>query len=188
MARGARQLSADSLGVAMQSAVTIRAERPGDVGAIGGIIGSAFSGMPYADGDEADLVEVLRARDALSVSLVAEREGTIVGYVAISPARTPDGALGWYALGPLAVLPSHQRCGIGSALVHAGLEAISELGASGCILTGDPAYYPRFGFKLSPQNAPPGESAEFFMVKLLRGQLPVGPIRFHEAFGGERSG
>jgi predicted N-acetyltransferase YhbS len=65
MARGASQLSADSLGVAMKSAVNIRAERSGDVDAIGGLIGSAFSGMPYADGDEADLVEVLRARDAL---------------------------------------------------------------------------------------------------------------------------
>jgi putative acetyltransferase len=64
------------------------------------------------------------------------------------------------------------------------MEAISELGARGCILTGDPSYYPRFGFKLSPENAPAGEPAEFFMVKVLRGRLPVGPIRFHEAFGG----
>jgi putative acetyltransferase len=168
----------------MKSETNIRSERSSDVDAIGELIRSAFLGMPYADGDEAELVEVLRAQDALSVSLVAEREGTLVGHVAISPARAPDGALGWYALGPLAVLPAHQRGGIGSTLVHAGMEAISELGARGCILTGDPSYYPRFGFKLSPENAPPGEPAEFFMVKVLRGRLPVGPIRFHEAFGG----
>jgi predicted N-acetyltransferase YhbS len=62
--------------------------------------------------------------------------------------------------------------------------AISELGARGCILTGAPAYYSRFGFAASPESAPTGEPSEFFMVKLLCGQLPVGPILFHDAFGG----
>jgi putative acetyltransferase len=161
----------------------VRPERSGDVDTIGDLIRSAFLGMPYAEGDEAELVEALRARGALSVSLVAEREGKIVGQVAFSPARPPDGTLGWYALGPLAVLPGHQRGGIGSALVRAGLAAISELGAEGCILVGDPSYYSRFGFIRSPGNTPPGQPSEFFMVKLLRGRLPVGPIRFHEAFG-----
>ena len=171
----------------MRSEVVIRRERSDDVDAIGELIRSAFSGMPYADGDEAELVGALRAQGALSLSLVAERQGVIVGQVAFSPARASGGAPCWYALGPLAVLPAHQRAGIGAALVHAGLEAISEIGAAGCILTGNPSYYSRFGFKLSPENAPPGEPSEFFMVKLIRGQPPVGPVRFHEAFGGERS-
>ena len=168
----------------MTSEVEIRPERPDDIDAIGELIDSAFFGMPYADGDEADLVKELRAQDALSVSLVAELEGTIVGQVAFSPARAPGGMAGWYALGPVAVVPARQRSGIGSTLVRAGIEAISELGALGCILTGDPAYYSRFGFEPAPQNAPPGEPAEFFMVKLLAGRLPADPIRFHEAFGG----
>jgi predicted N-acetyltransferase YhbS len=72
----------------MKSETNIRSERSSDVDAIGELIRSAFLGMPYADGDEAELVEVLRAQDALSVSLVAEREGTLVGHVAISPARS----------------------------------------------------------------------------------------------------
>jgi putative acetyltransferase len=168
----------------MTSGVEIRPERYSDVEAIGQLIESAFLGMPYADGDEAELVEALRSQNALSVSLVAEHDGTIVGQVAFSPARASGGAPGWYALGPVAVLPAHQGGGIGSALIRAGLQAVFELGASGCILTGDPAYYSRFGFTLSGKNTPPGEPAEFFMVKLLRGTLPAGPIRFHEAFGG----
>ena len=168
----------------MTSGVEIRRERTSDVVAIGQVIDSAFAGMPYADGDEAELVEALRFQSGLSVSLVAEREGTIVGQIAFSPAQASGGATGWYALGPVAVLPAHQGAGIGSALVRAGLQAVIELGAKGCILTGDPAYYSRFGFTLSPGNAPPGEPAEFFMVKLLRGELPGGPIRFHEAFAG----
>lgn len=167
---------------AMMTAIRVRRERPSDVHAIGELIRLAFFGMPYADGDEAELVDALRARDALPVSLVAEREGAIVGQVAFSPAVAAGGTPGWYALGPLAVLPAHQRGGIGSALVRAGLDAISELGARGCILVGDPSYYSRFGFELSPENTPHGQPAEFFMVKLLRGQLPIGPIRFHEAF------
>lgn len=167
----------------MEPEVEIRRERPDDVDAIGALITSAFLGMPYADGDEAEVVVALRAQGALTVSLVAERQGTLVGHIAFSPARAADGAPGWYALGPLAVAPADQRGGIGSALVHAGLEAISELGAAGCILTGDPAYYSRFGFRLAPANVPPGQPAEYFMVKRLRGELPAGPIAFHEAFG-----
>ena len=168
----------------MTSGLEIRPERSGEVKAIGQLIESAFLGMPYADGDEAELVEVLRSQNALSVSLVAERDGTIVGQIAFSPARASGAARGWYALGPVAVLPAHQGGGIGSALIRAGLKAIVELGAHGCILTGDPAYYSRFGFKLSGESAPPGEPEEFFMVKLFRGRLPAGPIRFHKAFGG----
>ena len=165
------------------AAFRVRRERPGDIDTIGEIIRAAFQGMPYADGDEAELVDALRAQGALSVSLVAERDGAIVGQLALSPARASGGTVGWYALGPVAVLPAHQRSGIGSALVRTGLDAIAEIGAGGCILVGDPAYYSRFGFTVSPENAPPGQPSEFFMVKLLLGQLPVGPIRFHDAFG-----
>jgi putative acetyltransferase len=163
--------------------IRVRRERLSDVDAIGELIRSAFLGMPYADGDEADVVEALRSQDALSVSLVAESDGTIVGHVAFSPARASNTALRWFALGPLAVLPSHQCRGIGSALVRSGLGAISELGAGGCMLVGDPSYYSRFGFNPSPENAPPGQPPESFMVKVLRGELPIGPIFFHEAFG-----
>ena len=168
----------------MTSEVEIRPERSDDIDAIGELITSAFLGMPYADGDEAELVEALRAQNALSVSLVAELDGTIVGQVAFSPARASRSVPGWYALGPVAVLPTRQGAGIGSMLVRTGLEAVSELGAMGCILTGNSAFYSRFGFEPAPESAPSGEPSEFFMVKLLRGQLPVGSIHFHEAFGG----
>lgn len=140
--------------------------------------------MPYADGDEADLVEALRAAGALSVSLIAEREDRLVGQIAFSPAHAPGDAHGWYALGPVSVLPAYQRCGIGSMLVRTGLQVIRESGAVGCILTGDPVYYTRFGFVVSRSHAPEGEPAEFFMVKLFEGVPTRGPIRFHRAFHG----
>ncbi|MEE8104667.1 MAG: N-acetyltransferase [Planctomycetota bacterium] len=160
----------------------VRPENHHDYGAIGNVITTAFSGKPYADGDEAELVETLRRANALSVSLVAELDGIVVGQVAFSPAQASDGARGWYGLGPVAVLPAHQRVGIGSKLVRAGLQVITDLGANGCILVGDPGYYARFGFRLSPSNAPIGEPTEFFMVKLIGHRLPTGPISFHGAF------
>jgi len=160
----------------------IRPERPDDSAAIGFVIRTAFLGKPYAAGDEAELVEALRRKNALLISLVAELQGTVVGQIAFSPAFASDGTAGWYALGPVSVLPEHQRRGIGARLVHAGLEAITNLGANGCMLTGDPAYYARFGFTLAPSNAPPEEHREFFMIKLLEGQRPRGPICFDSAF------
>lgn len=161
----------------------IRSERPGDHAAIGDVIAAAFRDMPFAAGDEAELVATLRAEGALTVSLVAELDGSVIGQIAFSPARPADGSAGWSALGPVAVLPAHQGQGIGSRLVREGLRFLAESGAVGCILTGDPAYYARFGFCLAPGNAPPGEPAEYFMVKALGGGVPAGPIRFHEAFG-----
>lgn len=168
----------------MPSEPTIRPERPSDHVAIGELITAAFAGKPYAEGDEADLVVALRREHALTLSLVAELRGRVIGQIAFSPARSADAAKSWYALGPVAVLPAHQGIGIGSRLVRTGLESISGLGADGCILVGDPAYYTRFGFRVCPENAPPGQPAEYFMVKVLKGPHPVGAIRFHEAFGG----
>jgi len=160
----------------------IRAEHPRDHIAIGHVINDAFRDMPFAAGDEAELVATLRQAGALTVSLVAELNGTVIGQIAFSPAIPADGSQHWYALGPVAVLPANQGQGIGSRLVREGLRSISELGATGCILTGNPSYYSRFGFKLSPANTPPGELAEYFMVKALGTHVPRGPIYFHEAF------
>ena len=73
--------------------------------------------------------------------------------------------------------------GIGAALVEAGLKALAGDGAVGCILTGDPDYYTRFGFVLAPELAPEGEPAEYFQIKVIRGPLPSGKIYFDAAFG-----
>lgn len=172
----------------MDPSIRIRPERPGDAPAIADVVRAAFLGMPYAEGDEAALVDALRAAGALTVSLVAEREGRIVGQIAFSPALADDGTPGWYAVGPLAVVPAHQRSGVGSALVAAGFDALAGAGAAGCILVGDPAYYARFGFEVSPDLCPPGQPGEYFQVRLLGGRRPAGAIRFHAAFGGGGGG
>jgi putative acetyltransferase len=160
----------------------IRSEGPSDIPAISHLIDFAFKDMPYAEGDEADLVVTLRNLGGLSVSLVAELGDQVVGHVALSPAKAADSSQGWYGLGPIAVLPEHQGAGLGSRLLKAGLAVIDGFAASGCILVGYPGLYSRAGFIPAPENAPPGEPPEFFMVKLFRGNLPQGPIHFHPAF------
>lgn len=165
-------------------APVIRPEQSADAEAIRHVTFEAFRGMPFADGDEHELIGVLRESGALAVSLVADLDGTIIGHIAFSPATTADGSAGWYALGPVSVLPEFQGVGIGSALIIGGIQRIETLGGRGCILTGDPNYYVRFGFRPAPELAPANEPAEYFMIKAIGSSMPHGPFGFHEAFCG----
>jgi len=125
--------------------VVLRGERPDDADAIDAVHRTAFP-----TDDEARLVRLLRAAGRARVSLVAERDGRVVGHVLLSPV-TVDPASDPRALGlglaPLAVLPAEQRRGVGAALVQAGLEACRALGARFVVVLGDPGYYGRFGFR-----------------------------------------
>ena len=121
---------------------TIRAERPTDTHAVREINEHAFD-TPA----EARLVDLLRERGTLVVSLVAESGGRVVGHIAFSPvsiaARPQLQGLG---LGPMAVLPSCQNQGTGSQLVREGLSRCRELGVHFVVVLGHPHFYPRFGF------------------------------------------
>jgi putative acetyltransferase len=126
--------------------VKLRPEQPGDESAISAVTEAAFTGHPHSDGSEVGIVERLRGAGALTISLVAEDAGQIVGHAAFSPVTIADGTTGWFGLGPVSVQPGRQREGIGSALIRAGLEQLRQAGAAGCVVLGDPAYYGRFGY------------------------------------------
>jgi len=163
-------------------APVIRDEQPEDQAAIHGLTQRAFAPMPFAAGDEQDLIDALRAAGALSLSLVAILDGKLVGHIAFSPAGTEDGQSGWYALGPVSAEPDLQRSGIGSALIRAGIQRLAAIGASGFILTGNPAYYSRFGFRPCPDLCPPEDPAEYFMVLPLGDEAPSSRFAFHPLF------
>jgi putative acetyltransferase len=93
-----------------------------------------------------------------------------------------DGSPGWYGLGPISVLPQHQRSGVGSKLMLAALQALRELGAAGCMLVGDPEYYRRFGFEAATGLSYPGVPPEYFMAVSFGPPLPHGVANFHEGF------
>jgi putative acetyltransferase len=166
----------------MTENMIIHPETPADFAAIYDITKRAFAPMPYAGGDEQDLIDALRAGGALTLSLVGELDSDVVGHIAFSPATSDDGAMGWYALGPVSVEPRLQKQGVGGALIKAGLARLVDLGAAGCILTGNPLYYIRFGFKLCPELAPEREPAQFFMAIELGGVLPSARFAFHPLF------
>ncbi|MFM9865485.1 MAG: GNAT family N-acetyltransferase [Micropepsaceae bacterium] len=163
--------------------IRIRIEHLEDRRAIFELTKRAFAPMPFADGDEQELIDKLRDAGALSLSAVAELDDAIAGHVALSPAAHESGEMGWYTLGPISAEPALQRKGIGRALIAFAQEWMSQCGARGCILTGNPAYYSRFGFEPAPGNAPADAPPEFFMVWLLKGAVPSGRFRFHPVFG-----
>ena len=160
----------------------IRPETLGDHDSIRNILIAAFANHPYSHQTEHLIVEALRADDALTVSLVAEVDGTVVGQIAFSPVSIDGKDCGWLALGPVAVLPSHQRQGIGQALVNEGLKTIRSIGVQGCVLVGDPAFYRRFGFHHNPALRMEGIPPEVLMCLPMGDQMPGGIVTHHPAF------
>ena len=81
-------------------------------------------------------------------SLVAEVDNQVIGYVSFSPIflKSDTNIIG-YILAPLAVSPEHQKTGIGSNLISAGIDMLTKDGVGVLLVYGDPAYYGRFGFK-----------------------------------------
>ncbi len=150
--------------------IKVRPERPDDIAGIYAVNTAAFT---YAHEVEAKLVDALRANGNLILSFVAEVDGHVVGHIAFSPARvaSPDGDWTALALGPLAVLPSHQRTGVGSTLVRAGLAACAAMEHDVVFLLGHPEYYPRFGFVPSKSKGVwwahrPDDASHFMLAEL----------------------
>jgi len=123
--------------------MTIRPERPEDASQVRHVNELAF-GQPL----EADLVDKLRQACPDSLSLVAE-DDAIVGHILFTSVVIENGGrrLVGMGLAPMAVLPSHQRQGIGSELVRRGLDILRERNCPFVVVVGHPEYYPRFGFK-----------------------------------------
>ena len=123
--------------------LVIRPETPEDSAAIRNVNEEAFGSSV-----EADLVEKLRSRQKYTLSLVATDGDKIIGHILFSPVTIGEGntRLGALGLGPMAVLPSCQKRGIGSQLVRAGLKECRRLGHEIVVVLGHSDYYPRFGF------------------------------------------
>nr|WP_222857169.1 N-acetyltransferase [Rhizobium herbae] len=160
----------------------IRPEKPGDVEAIHSLTREAFKDHPYSDGTEHFIVDRLRHAGALSLSLVAEVEGEVVGHVAFSPVEFSDGSAGWFGLGPVSVLPSRQGKGIGGALIRRGLEILRERRAAGCVVVGNPELYRKFGFRNDPQITFADCAPQYFLAQPLSSTPASGIVTYNAAF------
>lgn len=161
----------------------LRSEMPADLAAIEAVTEAAFRDAPHSDHNEPFILAALRDAGALTLSLVAEMDGVVVGHVAASPVSISGGAEAWFGVGPVSVAPAMQGRGIGSRLMREALKPLSERGASGCVVLGDPSYYRRFGFRNEPSLVLPGVPPEYFMAVSFGPTLPSGVVTYHRAFG-----
>lgn len=164
------------------STFLIRNESPEDFAAISEVTVEAFRPLGFETLYEPFVIEALRAAGALTISLVAEIDHRVIGHIAFSPATVSDGTTGWFALGPVSVLPEYQRAGIGRALIYAGLERLKTLHAQGCCLVGHPEYYGKVGFIHPTGFYYQGVPDELFFAISFDGQYPQGAVAFHEGF------
>src|SRR5206468_7738176 len=123
--------------------IEIRNETPDDGAAIQEIHTRAFGGPT-----EAKLVQFISERKKALISLIAIRDGKVVGHILFSRVTIANApaAFGSVGLAPVAVLPEFQRQGIGSQLIREGLATCRQAGYDAVVVLGDPAYYSRFGF------------------------------------------
>jgi putative acetyltransferase len=166
----------------MNPKIVIRNETDADVGTITEVTIAAFKTFEISNHTEQFVIEALRAAKALTVSLVAEMDGRVIGHIAFSPVAISDGTRNWYGLGPVSVLPEHQRKGIGKALIQEGLSRLKALNAQGCCLVGHPDYYRKLGFKNMSGFVHEGVPQEVFLALSLDGHTPQGTVTFHEGF------
>ena len=166
--------------------IQLRHETPDDIAAIEAVTIAAFANAPHTSHTEQFIVRALRAANELTLSIVAEEHGQVVGHVALSPVTITDSqgrqAVGWYGLGPISVLPPRQGHGIGSRLLEQALSELRAMRAAGCVLLGEPAYYGRFGFQAHAGLQLPGVPPGYFLALAFHGPVPEGIAQYSDAF------
>ena len=164
------------------SGIAIRDESPDDAAAIEAVTIAAFLDAPHADHTEHHVVRALRDSGRLSLSLVAEDDGAVVGHVAISPVTIADGAERWFGVGPVSVTPAYQARGIGSKLMTEALRRLRENGANGCVVLGDPAFYGRFGVRADAGLVLADVPPEYFQAVSFTKRMATGIVTYDETF------
>lgn len=128
----------------------IRPEREADFPLIHDLVRDAFASLPQSEGDEQDFVAAMREHAGYipELALVAERKGSLIGYVMLTETRVegPEGGEPVLLLAPLCVAPNKQSRGVGAALMHEAFRRAGAMGYDAVFLAGNPKYYHRFGF------------------------------------------
>ncbi|MGH9882683.1 MAG: GNAT family N-acetyltransferase [Pyrinomonadaceae bacterium] len=163
--------------------ISIRTQTAEDIPAIRRVNELAF-GQPA----EANLVDALRKQASPHISLVAIRDGEVVGHIFFSPVTLENSPTAILGLAPMAVEPEYQNQGIGSQLVREGLKECQRIGYDVVVVVGHAEYYPRFGFIPASQKGLRCEYPvpdEVFMVAELKPNAlsARGLVKYHPEFG-----
>lgn len=166
----------------------IRQEEIKDYKDIYDVVKTAFHNAEQSDGNEQDLVDLLRKSEAFipELALVAEDNGRIAGHILFTKAEV--GGSIQLALAPLSVLPEYQRQGIGKALIKEGHKKAAQLGYGYSIVLGSEKYYPKMGYLPAEQygiKPPFPVPSKNFMACKLRENVPdiSGIVKYAEEFG-----
>lgn len=160
----------------------IRREAEKDFSDVFQVVSAAFGNE-----SEAKLIERLRNAEPF-ISLVAAREGEIVGHIGFSALTLDDEPTDFLGLAPMAVAPEFQNQGIGSNLVREGLKLCADAGFTAVFVLGHPEYYPRFGFKTAKLSGfsceYPAPDEAFMVLELEKGALAgrKGLIKYRPEF------
>lgn len=124
----------------------IRQEDINDYEQVYNVIKTAFEKAEHSDGNEQDLVVVLRKCNEFipELSLVAIQDNKIVGYILFTKVKI--GEYEEVALAPLGILPEYQKRGIGKKLIEKGHQIAKELGYHYSIVLGSEIYYSKRGY------------------------------------------
>jgi len=160
----------------------IREETEHDIAAIHALLAGAFETAPHSQQTEHLIVDALREKGKLTLSLIAQQDDELIGCIAFSPIKINNLECGWYGLGPVAVLPDRQGFGVGSELIQSGIRHLRAYDAAGCVVLGEPNYYSRFGFAPLPDLKLEGVPDEYFMARPLIDEIPAGKVDYDPAF------
>jgi len=165
----------------------VRCQRDDDAVAVRRVITAAFGDR----GEVANLAAALRARPDRQCSLVAVADERIIGHthLSVSWVDAPTRLVEVLTLSPLAVDPSSQGRGVGSALVRRAQEEAGQLGAPVLFLEGDPRYYGRFGWQgatrlgfVRPSVRIPDAGFQAFLLETYDPATMSGPLVYNDTF------
>jgi putative acetyltransferase len=123
--------------------VAMRLEEQRDAKQIRDLLEISFPGFA-----EALLVDRLRHDGDIVLSLAAEDEGVVIGFIAFSRlmVEAPETSFRAVALAPLAIYPEYQQQGIATRLVQEAHACLAALGETLSVVVGEPQFYGRFGY------------------------------------------
>ena len=158
-----------------QAAFQIRKASANDRAALWRLYPAAFP-----DEDLLPLLDRMLQASDVPLMLVAEDPTGVIGHIAFTPCESDAEGRQLSMLAPLAVDPAHQRQGVGTALIEAGLTRLKGDGIEAVYVLGDPAYYGRAGFvsngDLAPPYPMPEEYRNAWQSLVLVGEEPQGTM------------
>lgn len=152
--------------------ISIRQEEEKDFKGVEHLTREAFWDLYKPGCNEHLLVHKIRKISAFvkELDLIACDKDRIVGNIIYSKAKVVNKENTEFevlCMGPIAVLPSYQKQGIGSLLMEHSIERAKQLGHKAIIIFGNPDYYHRFGFRNAEEyeiQTSAGDNFDAFMA------------------------